>query len=108
MISTCQSGLGVDPNKDWLNSYYQFCNRIAVLHFLQSRGIHARLLFVYFTGDSAAGRECPKDESGWRAALTAQDAHMGLPENHVLTGKIHKLFLPVFANLHAPTTEAMQ
>lgn len=105
VLDLTKRALGVDASRDWLNGYYQFCNRLAVLQFLESRDIRARLLFVYFTGDVAGGRDCPKDESGWWPAIEAQDGHVGLPTEHPLKGRIHKLFLPVFANLHKPSEE---
>lgn len=92
-----KTSLGVDSGRDWLNCYYQFCNRIAVADFLLRHKIPAQLLFVYFVGDTAKGRECPEDEGGWLHALTAQDEYVGLPgTGHALEGRIHKLFLPVF------------
>jgi hypothetical protein len=60
----------------------------------------ARLLFIYFTGDTGEGRVCPADEAGWRSALAAQDEHVGLPEKgYALKGRIHSLSLPVFASV---------
>ena len=99
-LDQTKSALQVQSSCDWMNGYYQFCNRVAVLHFLQSHGVPAHLLVVYFTGDSGPARECPLDESGWQAAIAAQDAHVGLPEEHALSGRIHRLFLPAFTNLH--------
>lgn len=98
-LNITKQALGVSEDQDWLNGYYQFCNRLAVLHFLQIRGVRARLLFIYFTGDSTAGRECPQSEAGWQAALDRQAAHVGLPTEHPLAARVHKLFLPVFANV---------
>ncbi len=88
--------LGVPKDRDWLNRYYQFCNRVAVLQFLASQGVPARLLFIYFTGDKGnERRSCPKNEMEWKPALAAQDAHVGLPAGNPLADRIHKLFLPV-------------
>lgn len=99
-LDSTKAALGVERSRDWMNPYYQFCNRLAVLQFLESRGNPAHLLFVYFTGDSADGRDCPKDASDWQAAIAAQNAHVGLPVGHALQERIHKIFLPVFTNLH--------
>lgn len=41
------------PVENWLAPYYQFCNRLAVLHFLQKKSnsrIPANLLMIYFYG----------------------------------------------------------
>ena len=95
-LSAAKADLGVPAHKDWLNRYYQFCNRVAALHFLGTRGVRARLLFIYFIGDRGGnGRTCPIDESGWSEALRAQDDHVGLPPGHALSGRISKMFLAV-------------
>lgn len=98
-LEETKCALGVQPTRDWLNGHYQFANRLAVLHFLESQGVHARLLFMYFTGDSTEGRDCPRDEGAWTAALAGQDAHLGLPVDHTLSRRVHRLFLPIFPNL---------
>jgi hypothetical protein len=81
---------------DWLKGYYQYANRLATLYFLRTNGVPARLVKIYFTGDEREnGAECPADEAGWGAALTAQDEYLGLPERHALSNYIDKVFLPV-------------
>ena len=84
------------PERDWLSGYYQFCNRVAVLHFLNSHDVPA-LLLVYFTGDTfrEGSADCPADEEGWQEALAKQAEHVGLPDQHPLSDRTHKLFLPV-------------
>ena len=96
-FETTKKALGVAPDRDWLSGYYQFCNRVAVLHFLNSHDVLARLLFIYFTGDEFPGGsvDCPTCEDGWRLALAKQAEHVGLPDGHALSSRIHKLFLPV-------------
>lgn len=84
------------PERDWLNGHYQFCNRIAVLHFLIEHGHPARLLFLHFTGDrSGPSRTCPANADEWAEALAAQAAHVGLPEHHPLQDRVHILMLDV-------------
>jgi hypothetical protein len=91
-----RQALGVPEDRDWLHGYYQFCNRVAALHFLNKHLIPARLLYIYFVGDKGnARRTCPQDERGWRDALRAQEAHVGLPGGHKLEIRMHKVFLPV-------------
>ncbi len=70
---------------------------MAVLHFLNSRDVPARLLLVYFTGDTfrEGSADCPADEDGRQGALAKQAEHVGLPDQHPLSDRIHKLFLPV-------------
>ena len=95
-LNDTKKALGVASDRDWLSGYYQFCNRLAVLRFLTSEGVASRLLFIYFCGDRGdAQRVCPEDETGWAEALDAQSTHVGLPDDHLLSQRIHKLFLPV-------------
>jgi len=96
-LDATKQALKVPPDRDWLNGYYQYCNRVVALHFLIARNISARLLFLYFTGDQSNSpqRICPKKEAGWSQALRAQDNHVGFPAGHLLADRIHTMFLPV-------------
>jgi hypothetical protein len=95
-LVAAKAALGVAADRDWLNGYYQYCNRVAVLEFLNRHRVPSRLLFIYFLGDRGdAGRACPADAAGWRAALDAQSAHVGLPQAHPLADRVHQLFLDV-------------
>ncbi len=95
-----KAALGVYLEHDWTREYYQFSNRVALLHHLTSHGAAARLLFVYFIGDRAdlgtTTRECPANEAAWAAALARQEEHVGIPNTHPLNRRIHKLFLPAY------------
>ncbi len=90
--------LKVQQTADWLTKYYQYANRLAVLHHLDKNDVKARLLLIYFCGDAWPWQEkdCPQSEAGWDEALKEQEEHLGLPECHRLTKHIHKLFLPVW------------
>lgn len=91
-----KTDLGVPAQADWLNPYYQFCNRVAVLHFLNTNGVAARLVFIYFCGDAFHRRVCPKNEPEWRQpGLAALHQHVALPAQHSLSNRIHEVFLPV-------------
>ncbi len=96
-LEATKGRLDVPQERDWMNGYYQFCNRLAVLNVLQGAGVAARLLFIYFTGDAFPGNrvDCPGSEAEWQPALESQARHVGLPEGHPVADRIHKLFLPV-------------
>lgn len=88
--------LGIPEERDWCVGYYQYANRLAALHFLLRHSVQAHLLFIYFVGDATdSRRNCPKDQAGWEDALRLQEEMLGLPAEHALSPKIHKLFLPV-------------
>jgi hypothetical protein len=90
--------LGVELGCNWLEGYYQYCNRVAMLHFLQTQSVSARLLFIYFTGEKHEGWSCPADAKGWSDALKLMDKQVGLSAGHPLARRIHRLFLPVTMN----------
>lgn len=97
-LEATKSALGVAPDRNWLDGYYQYCNRLAVLNILTKAGIPARLLFIYFTGDTSGPRRtCPASAEGWNPALAPMKAHVGLPSQHMLADRIHELFLDVSA-----------
>jgi hypothetical protein len=101
-MATIKQALGVPAERDWLRPYYQFCNRVAALHFLHGHGVKAHLLFIYFVGDtSTSGRKCPQCGAEWQEPLNRQALGVGLPEDHLLTGRVHKLFLHVAPTLAA-------
>jgi hypothetical protein len=95
-LAAVKSVVGVSEDRDWLNGYYQYCNRIAVLEFLNRQGAPAQLMFIYFVGDKGdAKRTCPADFWGWQTALKEQKAHVGLGKHHLLSDRIYELFLDV-------------
>ncbi len=68
----------VSPEADWLESYYQYANRLAHLYFLQEHGVDVRMVFLYFLGDEEM--HGPRSESEWRSHITSAHAHLGLCE----------------------------
>ena len=102
-LARTKQALGVAEDKNWLNGYYQYANRLAVLNFLRDQQIPAHLLFIYFTGDKGdARRNCPVDENAWDEALRKQSNHLGLPPDHPLQDRVHRVFLQVDTVLASP------
>ena len=97
-LADTKEALGVATDCDWGSPYYQFCNRIAVLHFLLEHGIAADLLFVYSTGDHFSRNPavvCPQSAGEWEPAVAAMHEHVGWPGNGALAPHVHELFLPM-------------
>jgi len=94
-LSETRKAFGVVLERDWTKPYYQYANRLAVLHFLEDSGVPARLLFVYFTGDCARSRICPAGDAEWEPGLAVMKSNLGLTGTSLLDQKIHHLFLPV-------------
>lgn len=81
---------------DWMEKYYQYANRLAVMSFLDEIGIVAHLLFIYLYGDlNGASRASPQSPDEWQAALDDQKAHIGEIQNQQLAARVHSMFLPV-------------
>jgi hypothetical protein len=98
-LAKTKEKLGIDESCDWLGPYYQLANRLAVLCFLNSHGIPARLLNIYFTGDSNHGNRCPDDEPKWKPHIQAMHKCLGLAGNsEIERNRVHNLFLPVCEN----------
>lgn len=81
---------------EWTRNYYQFANRIAHLHFLQNQGHPARLVMLYFLGDTPdTSRTTPQTPDEWAEALAAQDEYLGIDYSKPLSKRIHKVFLDI-------------
>lgn len=93
-LDRAKTSFGVPVEADWLKPHYQFCNRLAMLDFLQSHGIPTQLVLIYFTGDRVPGKNCPQDEAGWRRTLTEMKGKSQIPKHRKLE-RIHEVFLPV-------------
>jgi hypothetical protein len=95
-LDEAKLAFGVSLEKDWLQPYYQYCNRLTALYFLTKHGIGARLLFIYFLKDIRQDMAiCPKTEAEWQTELGKMYDHIGPLKNEELTSRIHHLFLPV-------------
>ncbi len=79
-----------NPEADLTRNYYQYCNRLATLHYLNKNGIEAQLLMLYFTGDRHEGRVCPKNKAEWQDAIKQQDAYFALSPQPAW---VHKIYL---------------
>jgi hypothetical protein len=98
-LDQTKSELNVADSCDWLTGYYQFCNRLAVLHIMNDAGTAAHMLNIYFYGDVGDSRRtCPADKHDWRPALVARNTHLGLGAEHQLQGRLHELFIDVRCN----------
>lgn len=87
------------PVESWLSPYYQYANRLAMLHFLTEEcdpPIPAQLLFIYFTGDRRPdGAKCPQTSADWEHDITAMEHHLGIDSESVLYSRVHRIILPI-------------
>jgi hypothetical protein len=88
--------LGVHRYFHWEGTYYQYANRLAFLNFLQSVGVGAHLVLIYFYGDRFPdGTACPESEEPWNELIRACHLTLGLRDDHSFANKVHNVFLPV-------------
>jgi hypothetical protein len=86
------------PVENWLEDYYQYANRLAVLYFLMKEcvpAVNARLLFVYFYGENRENLKCPQNDQEWLPAIQEMNDWLGVDKGCELAKRIHYLFLPV-------------
>lgn len=77
----------------WMNRCYQYANRLAVRHFLRSKGYEPHLLMIYFVGDRQfPSNKAPQTPQGWVTALDNHKQELGLA---ALPADVHELFLHV-------------
>jgi len=98
VIKTTAKSENIDPEK-WLNKYYQYANRLALLHFLIKSGINANLLFIYFIGDDNKDAKCPDSVSGWKEVVSNIHNHLEIDTDSDLMGSVKHLYLPIYKKL---------
>ena len=96
MASFCETPV---PVERWMSPYYQYANRLAMLHFLMKvcdPPIPARLLFIYFTGDRRPdAAQCPQASADWEHEITAMEHYLGIYRDSELYRRVHRVVLPV-------------
>ena len=96
-----KQAFGVAGNADWLKGFYQYANRLAVLHFLTKHDIPTRLIFIYFIGDKfpESKADCPQTKEAWLPILTEQNRALGLTGTEPSFTKVSKVFLHVSGSI---------
>ncbi len=91
--------MSVPGDADWTQPYYQYCNRLATLHFLTQNGVGARLLFIYLCGDRNPNGSCPRNEAEWKPELSKMYTHIKVTGASQLEKRVHSIFVPVIASV---------
>ncbi len=92
------------PTDAWLNTYYQYANRMAILNFLcqvNKTVVPARLIFIYFYGESNEAmpdRKCPQTKAEWQAHLATVHSALDINFQAPLMQRVHEIFIPVNPN----------
>lgn len=87
--------LGTTGSDDWTKSFYQHANRLAVLHFLTSHRVSARLVDVFFCGSTNSDDRSPATPEGWIEAIDRRSEYLGLTGESELEQRVHKVFIDV-------------
>lgn len=93
-LAKTKAALGVPAGTEWASPYYQYANRLAHLHFLREHDVKARLVFVYFYGDSDMGG--PMSAAEWKQSLIAVKTQLGIDRPIDKLGVL-EIFIPVQA-----------
>jgi hypothetical protein len=91
-LAETAAAFGAKPTSDWTQTFYQYTNRLAHLHFLRSHGRSAWLIFVNFVGDEEMNG--PSSAAEWKAAIEVLHGALGLKRNPLM-----KYVLDVFPNV---------
>lgn len=93
-LDKAKAFLGVASDIPWHKTYYQFCNRLACLYFLNEVAkVPARFLCVYFVGDRFPdGRPCPISKEAWKVLTDRMYAEIGLPGGHPFKSRILSIY----------------
>ena len=95
--------LRVSSKTDWTRCFYQYANRLAHLYFLRELNkVDAALVFIYFVGDTTAGK-APVSREGWEAAIELANNHLGIrPNSPWMSGNVADVFIDVDDLRHVP------
>lgn len=91
-LESVKVGLGVQPEHNWTEHFYQYTNRLAHLYFL--RVLHrknAYLVFVYFLNDKEVNG--PATPAEWKATLHLMNLLLGTSRN-----KLSRYIVDVFVD----------
>jgi hypothetical protein len=70
------ASLGAKPRADWIETFYQYANRLAHLYFLRKNKVPAWLVLVGFLNDDEMdGPQTPRE---WKAAYRLADYVLGI------------------------------
>jgi hypothetical protein len=93
-LNRTKRSLGVHRYVSWIDSYYQYANRLAILDFLRRNKVDARLVFIYFIdAHFPDDTPCPTSEADWKRLIEARRLTLGLPKKHELAPYEYDLFI---------------
>ena len=96
-LDEAKAFLGVPIDAVWYETYYQFCNHLTALYFLNEQvEVPSRLLMIYFICDQFPdGRDCPQSQGAWVSLISKMHQAIKLPRDHRYSARV----LDVFPNV---------
>jgi hypothetical protein len=89
-LAQTAAAIGAKPKAEWVETFYQYANRIAHLHFLHRQGVSVKLVLVNFVGDAEMGG--PLDAGEWKAAYRVVNYVMGISESAPLMRRVIHIY----------------
>ncbi|MHB0963188.1 MAG: hypothetical protein ACYC5V_08280 [Gemmatimonadaceae bacterium] len=92
-LKETRAALAPRTSISWSGTFYQITNRLAHLYLLRTLNrVNARLVFLYFVGDSDIGG--PATHQEWEGAIRVTEAYLGIGR-HKLSSFVHHAFIHV-------------
>lgn len=85
-----------DVSNMWLQDYYQLANRLSTIAYLQSKGIKAKVLYIYFENgyyDRNTDVDLGIDEEEFKEAINIEKRTLGIQNFKGLTSLLSEVFI---------------
>jgi hypothetical protein len=91
-LNVVKEYLNINNSFNWMDTYYQYTNRIAHLYYLRIlNDINAYLIFIYFINDISVNG--PKTIDEWKYEISELYKKIGLTDNNILSKYIIDIFV---------------
>jgi hypothetical protein len=89
-LTEAAAAIGAKPKAEWVETFYQYANRLAHLYFLHKDDVPAELVLVNFVGDAEMGG--PLDAREGEAAYRVVNHVMGISERAPLMRRVIHIY----------------
>jgi len=100
-LNIAQEELGLNKKADLMIRYYQFANRLAHLHFLQSQKIDVALINILFANDPYWNSKDKTGVDDWKKAQLKKMQYFGIDDNFLLTHCIYERIIDLNSEQYA-------
>ena len=92
-----------DVSNMWLQDYYQLANRLSTIAYLQSKGIKAKVLYIYFENgyyDRNTDVDLGIGEEEFKEAINIEKRALGIQNFKGLTSLLSEVFIDARTKKH--------